>query len=124
MKYFNFPMNIIFYGRLNYTPIPSMLKFLNNYVKVQKKSKRFSFNSKILFSISNRFVDLLEFADDILHCKNVIICFDKTRSDRAALLKTFMFLGFHILSPNNILFSFIDEHSNQLSMIYTIDSDG
>jgi hypothetical protein len=80
-------------------------------------------HSNFHFPFSNRFVDLLEFADDILHCTNVLIYFDKTRSDRAALVKTFMFLGFHILSPNNTLLSFIDEHSNQLSMIYIIDND-
>jgi len=77
----------------------------------------------LLFFSSNRFVDLLEFADDTLHCKNVIVYFDKTRSDRAALVKTFMFLGFHILSPENILLSSIDQHSDQLSMVYIIDSD-
>jgi len=70
-----------------------------------------------------KFIDLLEFADEKLHCKNVIVYFDKTRSDRAALVKTFMFLGFHILSPNNALLSSIAKHSDQLSMVYIIDSD-
>ena len=94
-------------------------------MKVQKKRK----THRILlfvFQLSNRifrFTDLLEFADDILHCKNVIIYFDKTRTDRASLVKTFMFLGFHVLSPTSPLFPMIEEHSDQLSMIYTIDTD-
>jgi len=71
-----------------------------------------------------KFISLLEFADDVLHCKHVIVCFDKTRSDRAALVKTFMFLGFHILSPDNTLESSNDKHQEQLSMVYIIDNDG
>ncbi|CAF0834765.1 unnamed protein product [Adineta ricciae] len=71
-----------------------------------------------------KFVSLLEFADDILKCKNLIVYFDKTRSDRASLVKTFMFLGFHPLAPNNPLTSSIDSRSNQLFLIYSIDGDG
>jgi len=70
-----------------------------------------------------KFVSLLEFADDILHCKHVIVYFDKTRSDRAALVKTFMFLGFHILSPDNILVTNNDKNHDELYLIYIIDSD-
>jgi len=70
-----------------------------------------------------KFVNLLEFADDTLHCKHVIVCFDKTRSDRASLVKTFMFLGFHILSPDNILMASNDKHQDQLYMVYIIDKD-
>jgi hypothetical protein len=126
MKHFNFWVNITFYGRLNYGRIHFMWNFLNNYAKDQKRSTNnyfYLFWISFYFFSSNRFVDLLEFADDILHCKNVIVYFDKTRSDRAALVKTFMFLGFHILSPENILLSSIDQHSDQLSMVYIIDSD-
>jgi len=71
-----------------------------------------------------KFISLLEFADETLHCKHVIVYFDKTRSDRTALVKTFMFLGFHILSPDNALMSFNDKNQGQLYMVYIIDSDG
>jgi ornithine decarboxylase antizyme 1 len=71
-----------------------------------------------------KFVSLLEFADDTLHCKHVIVYFDKTRSDRASLVKTFMFLGFHILSPGNTLITSNDKQEDQLYMVYIIDSDG
>jgi len=70
-----------------------------------------------------KFISLLEFADDTLHCKHVIVYFDKTRSDRAALVKTFMFLGFHILSPENTLMASNDKQQDQLYMVYIIDSD-
>jgi DNA polymerase III delta subunit len=70
-----------------------------------------------------KFVNLLEFADDTLHCKHVIVYFDKTRSDRSALVKTFMFLGFHILSPNNTLITINDKQQDQLYLVYIIDSD-
>jgi len=71
-----------------------------------------------------KFINLLEFADDTLHCKHVIVYFDKTRSDRAALVKTFMFLGFHVLSPDNNLIPLNDKQHDQLYMVYIIDSDG
>jgi len=71
-----------------------------------------------------KFVSLLEFADDILRCKHVIIYFDKTRSDRAALVKTFMFLGFRVLSPDNVLMAPNDKQQDQLYMVYIIDGDG
>jgi len=70
------------------------------------------------------FVNLLEFADDTLRCKHVIVYFNKTRSDRASLVKTFMFLGFHILSPDNTLMTSDDKQEDQLYMVYIIDSDG
>jgi len=68
-----------------------------------------------------KFISLLEFADDILHCRHVIVYFDKTRSDRASLVKTFMFLGFHILSPDNTLITSNDKQQDQLYMVYIID---
>lgn len=49
------------------------------------------------------FVSLLEFAEDELGCDCVIVCFNKTRSDRAHLVRTFMFLGFAILPPGHEL---------------------
>jgi len=70
-----------------------------------------------------KFVSLLEFADDTLHCKHVIVYFDKTRSDRAALVKTFMFLGFHILSPDNTLITNNDKQQDQLYLVYIIGND-
>lgn len=97
-------------------------------MKNQKKSNKqyilidISNDSYIVF-LPNRFVDLLEFADETLHCKNVIINFDKARNDRAIIVKTFMFLGFHVLSPDNILMQEVDKKPDQLFMVYIIDGD-
>lgn len=71
-----------------------------------------------------KFVSLLEFAEDTLHCRHVIVYFDKTRSDRASLVKTFMFLGFHVLSPNNTLVELCVKQQEQLYMVYIVDNDG
>jgi len=45
------------------------------------------------------FISLLEFAEEKLDCNAVILCMRKDRSDRAALVRTFLFLGFQPLSP-------------------------
>jgi hypothetical protein len=66
----------------------------------------------------------MEIADHISDCENVIVYFDKTRSDRPALIKTFMAFGFHILSPQNTLMSSNDKKPDQLYMVYIIDRDG
>ncbi|MCQ9140720.1 ornithine decarboxylase antizyme [Bacillus amyloliquefaciens] len=49
------------------------------------------------------FMLLLDFAEERLGCSNCIICILKTRADRATLLRTFMFMGFHTLPPNSPL---------------------
>jgi hypothetical protein len=35
-----------------------------------------------------------------------------------------MFLGFHVLSPDNVLMASLDKHPDQLFMVYVIDGDG
>jgi ornithine decarboxylase antizyme 1 len=45
------------------------------------------------------FVTLLEYAEEVLSCSHVIVCFKKTRGDRASLVRTFMFLGFVPVAP-------------------------
>lgn len=49
------------------------------------------------------FMLLLDFAEERLGCTNCIICVLKSRSDRATLLRTFMFMGFQLLPPNSPL---------------------
>jgi len=49
------------------------------------------------------FISLLEYAEEVLNCEQVVICFDKSRGDRAALVRLFKFLGFNILAPNHHL---------------------
>lgn len=49
------------------------------------------------------FILLLDFAEERLGCTNCIICILKNRSDRATLLRTFMFMGFQLLPPTSPL---------------------
>lgn len=49
------------------------------------------------------FVALLEFAEEELGCRHVLVCFAKDRPDRASLVRTFMFLGFVMLAPGHPL---------------------
>ncbi|CAF1456692.1 unnamed protein product [Rotaria sp. Silwood1] len=105
-----------------------ILQFLHEHniswsIKLYDNTLYIEFPKEVSEGSKEKLVSLLEFADDILHCKNIIIYFDKTRSDRAMVVKTFMFLGFHILSPDNTLLQTIDKQSDQLYMIYFIDND-
>lgn len=68
-----------------------------------------------------KFVCLLEFAEETLHCRHVIVFFNKSRPDRASLVKTFMFLGFHPLSPENTLMRTDEKEADQLYLVYLID---
>jgi hypothetical protein len=45
------------------------------------------------------FISVLEHAEEVLGCSKVIVCFKKTRDDRASLIRTFMFLGFVLVAP-------------------------
>jgi len=66
------------------------------------------------------FVALLEYAEDQLKCTHVVVCFKKNRTDRAALVRTFMFLGFAMAAPGNPL---VPTCGDLLFMAYTIDED-
>ncbi|CAF1294522.1 unnamed protein product [Adineta steineri] len=92
-------------------------------IKLRRDSLYVELPQQLCEGSKEKFINLLEFADDTLKCKNVIVYFDKTRSDRASLVRTFMFLGFHILSPDNTLMLANDKNPDQLFMIYINDND-
>lgn len=66
------------------------------------------------------FVTLLEYAEDVLACSHVIVCFKKNRNDRATLVKTFMFLGFVPLAPGSHRLAV---SSDLIYLAYTVDPD-
>ena len=47
------------------------------------------------------FINLLEYAEVELGCRNVILCISKNRSDKNILVRMFMYFGFVILPPNS-----------------------
>jgi hypothetical protein len=67
------------------------------------------------------FVRLLEFAEDELDCSHVIVCFKKERSDRASLIRVFMFLGFSVLPPGHALVPC--QTNDVIYLACTIDGD-
>jgi ornithine decarboxylase antizyme 1 len=67
------------------------------------------------------FVTLLEYAEDKLKVSHVIVCFKKSRTDRAAMVRTFMFLGFVPVAPGNPL---APTNADLLFLAYTIDTGG
>lgn len=66
------------------------------------------------------FVSLLEYAEETLHCTNIVVCLRKDRTDRAMLVRTFMFLGFSVLPPNHSLVPPGSDTDN-LYMLYAIE---
>lgn len=62
------------------------------------------------------FVALLEYAEEILKCQHIIVCFRKSAVTKA-LIRTFMFLGLTLLPP---------DHPNKppgdiLALLYTVE---
>lgn len=66
------------------------------------------------------FVMLLEYAEEVLCCSHVIVCFKKNRVDRATLIRTFMFLGFVLVAPGT---HHLAVSGDLMYLAYTIQMD-
>lgn len=67
------------------------------------------------------FMVLLDFAQEKLACNNCIVCVRKSRSDRAIVLRTFMFLGFQLIPPNSNLLPSELKHPDYVFMHYNME---
>lgn len=65
------------------------------------------------------FVALLEYTEEYLRCKQIFVCFNKEVIDKAALIRTFMFLGFSVVPANHPM----APQGNYFSLVYTIEEE-
>jgi len=65
------------------------------------------------------FVSLLEYTEEHLKCKQIVVCLKRDVFDRAPLVRTFMFLGFKVMPPNHPM----APKGNYLSLLYTVEED-
>lgn len=108
-------------------PSSHLLRFTDEHdllwsIKLRDETLYVELPEKLDKESKEKFVCLLEFAEETLHCQHVIVFFNKSRSDRASLVKTFMFLGFHLLSPDNTLMKADEKEEDQLYLVYLIDN--
>lgn len=66
------------------------------------------------------FITLLEYAEEVLHCTDIVVCLKKDRPDRPQLVRTFMYLGFSVLPPGHSLIPHSTDSIN-LYMRYSVE---
>jgi len=77
-------------------------------------------NGIVIERSKEAFITLLEFAEEKLRCKSIIVCFSKSRQERNTLIRMFMFLGFVMLPPNQLIVPTLDVQDDTLYMAYSI----
>lgn len=66
------------------------------------------------------FVALLEYAEECLQCKHIFVCLSKSASDCAAMVRTFMFLGFLVVPPGH---PSTPAYADYFTLLYTVDGE-
>jgi len=66
------------------------------------------------------FVALLEYAEECLQCKHIFVCLNKGAVDCAAMVRTFMFLGFVVVPPNH---PSTPANNDYFTLLYTVDEE-
>ena len=62
------------------------------------------------------FVSLLEYAEEVLECSDVIVCFQKCQSSNTkTAIRNFLFLGFQPLAPGH---EYLPTNPNLVNMYY------
>jgi len=64
------------------------------------------------------FIRMLEFAEEDLHCREIYAQIEKSRPDRAQLIRAFTYFGFVVLPPG---VSSIREDPDAVTMVYRIE---
>jgi len=52
------------------------------------------------FGFKECVVAVMELAEEVLECSNLVVCLEKSRNDLTSLLRAFMFVGFEIVHPS------------------------
>jgi hypothetical protein len=64
------------------------------------------------------FVSLLEYAEEVLECSHVIVCFEKCQSSNTkTAIRNFLFLGFQPLAPGH---EYLPTNPNLVCFLYAI----
>jgi len=63
---------------------------------------------------------VLEAAEGKLNCQHVVVVFPAKRPDKAMITKTFMYLGFEILSPTSPIVP-AELASDNICMLYEVE---
>lgn len=72
--------------------------------------------------VKEQFVQLLDYAEEMLLCSHVAVCFKRCRADRVAVMRMLMLLGFAAVSPGcNLVPS--EGCADYVFMVYALDDE-
>lgn len=66
------------------------------------------------------FLGIMEYAEDVLKVNYIIVCFAKNNPVRQLLVRTFMYIGFGVISPGHKLIPQASSDTSNIYMAYSI----